>query len=274
MNQQQKPSNFEERLREYLRAVVAERGAEGTEPVGSAPTWRRALRPALAGAGVATVAGAVLLVLAGGNDTSAAYAVEPQDGGQVRVEIRSLEDAQGLQDALDEAGVPANVNYVPAGTVCREPRFKPVDPEGQEAGVEGQEAVEAQEAMPAGEPSSPPAADGESSLPTKSLNLGLSQAGEPAAKTVFTVSPETVGTGQTLVLTVAPEPGGEGETVQAAVAEGDVAPCVQVPAGQATLPTETKPPTPTEGGATEGGLSKGGQVEEAVPQKGLSRRGG
>lgn len=41
------------------------------------------------------------------------------------IEVYSLEDASGLEDALEEAGIRAQVNWLPAGMTCREPHYTP-----------------------------------------------------------------------------------------------------------------------------------------------------
>lgn len=238
MNQLQDPTNnFEERLLDQLRVVVAERDAEataGSTSTGASWARRPALRLALAGAGVAAIAGVTLIGLGGGDGTSAAYAVEPQEGGMVRVEIRSLEDAKGLEHALAKAGIQADVNYLPAGTACREPRFTP-------AGMGGHGGSE-----------------NEATAQRQKTTMQLLQGG--SGNTVFSISRDSVAAGQTLVLTASPGIGGNGSTVQTAVAEGNVAPCVQIPAEGPI--EETTPST----GATEGGESESGPT--------LSRHGG
>jgi hypothetical protein len=45
--------------------------------------------------------------------------------GTVTVEIDSLTDAAGLQARLQEAGVDAVVEYLPAGKACQQPWFTP-----------------------------------------------------------------------------------------------------------------------------------------------------
>jgi hypothetical protein len=107
-------TRFEDRLLEQLRGVVAAR------PVPDVVTRRRPgrTRLALAGAGVAA-ATAVVAIVATGGDVTPAYAVESGPGGSVTVEIRSLSDAAGLQRSLRDAGVPAVVDYAPAG--CADP---------------------------------------------------------------------------------------------------------------------------------------------------------
>jgi len=85
------------------------------------PSPRLALGAAMA---VAVIA-AVLIFAAGGDPTPTAFAVEPQEGGGVTIEVYSLEDASGLEEALEDAGIRAQVNWLPPGTSCREPRFTP-----------------------------------------------------------------------------------------------------------------------------------------------------
>jgi hypothetical protein len=68
---------------------------------------------------------AALIVSAGGENSSKAFAVEPQDGGGVTIKIFSLTDDFGLEQALEEAGIEAQVTWLPAGMVCREPHFTP-----------------------------------------------------------------------------------------------------------------------------------------------------
>lgn len=134
MSPEQTPQpDFEQRLLARLKAVVAERGAAAvaaaaTRAPATTSSWRqRAPRLAL-GAGVALAAVAVavaLIVGAGGDNPSKAFAVEPQNGGGVRIEIYRLEDAPGLEQALEDAGIQAQVTWLPAGKVCREPHYKP-----------------------------------------------------------------------------------------------------------------------------------------------------
>jgi hypothetical protein len=123
--------DFEQRLLARLKAVVAERGAAASaaEAAGAqitTPSWRRRTPRLVIGAGIALAAIAVVLIVsAGGDNTSKAFAVEPQEGGGVKIKIYSLEDASGLEQALQEAGIKAQVTWLPAGKVCREPHYKP-----------------------------------------------------------------------------------------------------------------------------------------------------
>jgi hypothetical protein len=120
--------NFERRLLDELKAVVAERGtkrATASEGAAATPAWRRAPRLALGAIVVLAAAVAVLVFRSGGDNTPRAFAVEPQQGGGVTIKIYSLEDAAGLERALEHAGIPAQVNWLPAGTTCRDRRLTP-----------------------------------------------------------------------------------------------------------------------------------------------------
>jgi hypothetical protein len=233
-DQQQHPiSSFEDRLLGQLRAVVAERGAAAEAELASigVPAWRRGPRLAVAGAAVMAVAAAALIVSAGGDDTPAAYAVEAQADGQVSVEIRSLQDAKGLEEALRDAGIPASVEYLGTGMACREPRFQPV--------------------------TAPAPSDG------GKVTSSLSQIA--GGGTVFTLSRNAVGPGQTLVLTASPGPGGNGDAVQMQVAEGQVGQCVPVESPAGAPPAGASQgagkgdsgPSTTKSGAGPGGSDKG-----------------
>ncbi len=189
--------SFEERLLARLRTEVAARGAAEEASASHhtrAPAWRRrAPRLALGSlAAVASVVAVLLAISASGDNTPAAFAVEAEPESPVSVEIRSLEDAEGLEEALGEAGIPASVNYLAAGTACREPRFQSVPwPDGDRVIVSGP-------------------ASGEGPF-------------------LITISREAVGAGQTLVITASPSPDGPFEA-QVKLAEGAVAPCEPVPA--------------------------------------------
>lgn len=121
-------SNFEQRLLDELKAVVAERGTkQATASEGAAPTpaWRRVPRLALGAVAVLVAAVAVLVFNSGGDNTPRAFAVEPREGGGVTIKVYSLEDASGLEHALEEAGIKSQVTWLPAGKVCREPHYAP-----------------------------------------------------------------------------------------------------------------------------------------------------
>jgi hypothetical protein len=119
-------SSFQERLLDELKITVAQRGAEqeaSTETGPHSSGWRPTRRLGIiTGAGLAAAA-ALLVFNSGNNSTPKAFAVEPQGGGGVAITIYSPEDAAGLEEALAEAGVSAQVTWLRPGTTCREPRF-------------------------------------------------------------------------------------------------------------------------------------------------------
>ena len=82
-------------------------------------------RAALIAAGVATfaVAATVGVPLVGGERAEAAYTVQGNDDGTVLIRIVRYEDADGLEAAIESYGVNAEVDYLPYGQICREPRF-------------------------------------------------------------------------------------------------------------------------------------------------------
>lgn len=120
-------TDFEQRLLDELKNVVAQRAAAETASVDPGGRWpSRPSAPRLAvGAGAAlAVAAGVLIFNSGGASTSKAFAVEAQDGGGVTIAVYSPEDAAGLEGALAEAGIHSQITWLPAGMTCREPRFK------------------------------------------------------------------------------------------------------------------------------------------------------
>jgi len=133
-------SNFEEKLLDELKTVVAQQGAEQEVPTDSAPRspgWRRAPRLVVGAVAVLAAAAAVLVFNSGSSNTSKAFAVEPQDGGGVTIKIYSPEDAAGLEGALGEAGIRSQVTWLPPGMTCREPHFTPSTVESPAGGTFG-----------------------------------------------------------------------------------------------------------------------------------------
>jgi len=121
-------SDFEQRLLDELKDVVAERGTQqsnASEAATPTPAWRRAPRLALGAVAVLAAAAAVLVFNSGGDNPPRAFAVEPRQGGGVTIKVYSLEDASGLEKALAEAGIRSQVTWLPAGKVCREPHYTP-----------------------------------------------------------------------------------------------------------------------------------------------------
>ena len=92
---------FETALLTELRQVVSERSQH--------PTRRHTHRPATAVAAAAVVAAAVGVFTVGGG--SPAYAVTTADDGDVVIRIHELSDAAGLERALADRGITADVEY-------------------------------------------------------------------------------------------------------------------------------------------------------------------
>lgn len=106
--------SFERDLLTELRSVVTERAAAAA-PRTAPPSRRR--RPLQAASAVgALVAAAGAAVLAGG---SPAFAVDTTDDGSVVVTINELDDADGLEEALADHGVRAEVDYAGDGPGTR-----------------------------------------------------------------------------------------------------------------------------------------------------------
>jgi hypothetical protein len=129
MDKQDYSDDFEGRLLTQLQAVVAERAEDAASAEAAAesatPAWRRGPRLALGGGVAVAAVAAGLIVSAGGDNTPAAYAVETHPGGGVEIEIYDLGDPEGVEAALEEAGVNSQVTYLEAGMTCREPHYQP-----------------------------------------------------------------------------------------------------------------------------------------------------
>jgi hypothetical protein len=94
------------------------------------------------GVAAAVVVGLVVVLPTMGGDgaPNRAFAVTENADDTVTVEIRSIEDAEGLQRRLQEAGVPAAVYYLPPGKVCSPRGYDGGSPpiEDRQAEMEGQ----------------------------------------------------------------------------------------------------------------------------------------
>ncbi len=118
--------SFETALLAELRGVVAERGL--ARPTGRRPRRRR--RRLLAPLGVAAAAVAGLSVVAApGPGPEPVYAVTEGNDGEVHVSVDRLEDADGLERALAEHGVAADVTYLPDDMVCADGRYRDAPPQ-------------------------------------------------------------------------------------------------------------------------------------------------
>jgi hypothetical protein len=222
-------SNFEERLLGELKGVVAQRAAEqeaATEAATAAPIRRRAPRLAFGAAAVCAAAVGVLAFNSGGDHASRAFAVEPQGDGGVTISVYSAEDAGGLEEALADAGIESQVDWLPAGMTCREPYFTPSSAKASWGGnIGGITLAGPGQAMTIGvmspEQWNDTAANGSSgSLPNVALD------------------PTQLGPDQTVVISGSRGAyGGKSEggfEASLAIAEGPVQPCdpVKVPAGR------------------------------------------
>jgi hypothetical protein len=112
-------------LKARRAALVDAVGPDGQGPQPATGRRRRGLRLVLGAAAALAAAGVVLIFNSGGDSTSRAFAVEPQEGGGMTIKIYSLEDAVGLERALERAGIPAQVNWLPTGMTCRDRLLTP-----------------------------------------------------------------------------------------------------------------------------------------------------
>jgi hypothetical protein len=64
-----------------------------------------------------------------------AYAVTGRNNGEVLVRVNRLEGADGLERALSEHGIAADITYLPAGKECSPGRYTDVSPRGLVLGV-------------------------------------------------------------------------------------------------------------------------------------------
>jgi hypothetical protein len=112
---------FQERLLQELQDVIIAQHGGQTAP--RRPRWKRGgMR--VAAVAVAAIALAIIIaqpIVGGDRLGTPAYAVTKDASGVVTVEIRSIEDATGLEAAIEATGVSAAVHYLPAGKVCGPP---------------------------------------------------------------------------------------------------------------------------------------------------------
>jgi hypothetical protein len=247
-------SDFEQRLLYELKAVVAERGAKqatATEGATPNPAWRRAPRLVLAAVAVLAAAAAVLVFNSGGDNTPRAFAVEPQEGGGVTIEVYSLEDASGLERALEDAGIKSQVTWLPAGMVCREPHYTPSIVHLPGGGAIG--------GMTMGGPGDGGMTIGVGSTQRWRESFGKRRRGEIAddeyrnSNANLNLDPEAFRPDQSVVLSGAPAPyDGDpegGSVANLGIAEGPVEPCEPVPALPSGSAPFGLPPMGAGGGA-------------------------
>jgi hypothetical protein len=208
-------------------------GGQGPRP---AAAWRRRGPRLVLGSAMALAAIAIaLIVSAGGDNSSKAFAVEPREGGGVTIKIYSLEDASGLEQALEEAGIESQVTWLPAGKVCREPHYKSSIVHIPGGGSFG----EASMGGPGG-----PITIGVGSTPGSRESLReslrkyrrgeISQDEMRALVPNVNLDPKAFGPGQSVVISGTPVPhDGDpegGSITRMGVAKGPVEPCEPVPA--------------------------------------------
>jgi hypothetical protein len=121
---------FEQRLLRELRLVVVTnpRVSPGLQRTATSGRFARVRLPLAMAGGAAAVAIAIASALPGGGAPSKAWAVDRNPDGTVTVRIDSLADAAGLERKLNEAGVPALVQYLPPGKSCADGAPLPLTP--------------------------------------------------------------------------------------------------------------------------------------------------
>lgn len=110
--------SFETALLRELRQHVEERD--------SRPARRSRTRLLVSGLGVVAAAVTAAVVIPGLGVTTA-YSVQEGNSGEVIVSVDRLEDADGLERALEEQGISADVTYVPDGGQCAPGRYDVID---------------------------------------------------------------------------------------------------------------------------------------------------
>ncbi len=210
------------------RAALVDAVSGGGQGPRLATAWRRrGPRLVLGAVMVVTAIAVALIVSAGGDNPPAAFAVEPREGGGVTIKVYSLEDASGLEGALEDAGIPAQVTWLPAGKVCREPHYTPSIvhlPGGGSFGSMGLGGAGGPMTIAIG------------STQRWRESFGKHRRGEISDNELanLNLDPKAFRPDQSVVLSGAPAPhGGDpegGSVAYLGVAEGPVEPCERVPA--------------------------------------------
>ena len=211
--------NFEKKLLTELRQV----SAENPVPAQARPARpRRYGRFAAVGAGLAAVVAGIAIYTSTGDNTPTAYGVEKQSDGLVSVEITDLNEADGLEDSLRAAGVPAEVSMTPvAATVCA----SEADPASDLNEPEGGTPPISMEIVPM-ERSKPARTEGAEEAPVAAVPIQLSRA--DAAGTSFSINPKDINKGQTVIIA----PGEAQPAGQPARADAPGAPPIEVSIAQ------------------------------------------
>ncbi|SCF37157.1 hypothetical protein [Micromonospora mirobrigensis] len=114
--------SFETELLAELSSLVTSRAPSAAPaPPVRRPRWQQ--RMVVLGAGLA--ASAVAVTVLPGLRPEPAYGVTTGPHGTVHVEVNRLEDASGLEAALERHGVAADVRYLGDDTMCAPDRYRP-----------------------------------------------------------------------------------------------------------------------------------------------------
>lgn len=123
---------FEAALLTELKSAVSDAATAAPEggpaPLGQ-PHLRQRKRWYIPIAAAAAAALAIALLVPGLGPTPA-YAVSGRDNGEVSVRVTRLEGADGLEQALREHGIPADITYLPPGKKCASGRYTALDTPG------------------------------------------------------------------------------------------------------------------------------------------------
>ncbi|MEV6151031.1 hypothetical protein AB0L53_11890 [Nonomuraea sp. NPDC052129] len=186
---------------------------------------------------VALAAGVVVgpVMLADGSGVPTSYAVTKTADGMVTIQIRDFHDAVGLRKRLQALGVPAIVDQVPYGQMCREPRGKDVR-----------------------------------DIPQGLYSLPENIPGE-AKGWQMRIDTKLFRPGQTFVWTISAKANGEGSSTSTYLMEGQVAPCEPVPAPMPKRQERKFVPATDKGRSLEGFRVDEKTVGEVLPE--LKRRG-
>ena len=120
-----------------------------------------------------------------------AYSISGGPGGDVQVTVHRAENAAGLQQALADKGIRADITYLPWGRTCAEGRYT-------QAGT--------------------------------AARTGILAIGSDADSYSVTIPAHYLEPGETWVLALAARPDARGFLAQVGIADGPVEPCRQVPA--------------------------------------------